>query len=300
MNAGRRVGLAGAILVGLLALERLRREAAPEGATSSPEHGSAASSELGLNAPEFSFGVWWDFGERARSFEFGRVELDPHTGRSLSSRTQYAVDFDIEAVACRPNGEVFVGGSDSSGQTILERFRFPSCPGGYVTDMPTYAPEPGVGQPDVLALRASIFGAEFARPSERDCAAAERERIYAGGELAGLSGLVAEPEGRFVLAVAGGALYRVLSRPGAAAEALDLGLESEGPVRLRGAGGVAWHASEGKVYTFLLEGRDEQLVLRDRDNDARLEAGSLEPVSSLDEPATPFEAGIVHRYESTF
>lgn len=218
----------------------------------------AATVEIGRPVPaRQAFGISDDVVEipifisndlaQSVSFEFDEPNLRLHTAErgegssvpdelhSVGFSTAYRV---IEVAPAGRSHAFYVNGTARNGDDVLELWEVSVGTGGrFVT--PAAVPQP-LGTPSPpYAVAGDVLGGFYASPSTRSGATTvARTELYRGQELGAWRALAADPEGRFVLVVAGAKLFRI-----------DVATELAPPVELP----TSFAAMDRVEYVFIRE-----------------------------------------------
>ena len=150
--------------------------------------------------------VSYDPGARDITFHSaGRAPGSP--GYELTS-ARFATSYRIHKIASGGQSHTFyVNGHARNGDDVLELWEVAVRSGGHYASR-TAAPQP-LGTPSApFGVTPGIVGGVYRAPSG-EAVAVERTELFRGSQLGVFRGVAADPEGRCVFAMAGGALYRI-------------------------------------------------------------------------------------------
>lgn len=181
--------------------------------------------------------VLYDAGER--DLEFRAAERAPGSWDLVDAPPAiFSTSYVVKKIV--PSGQAhsfFVNGRSRDGDDVLEQWDIDVGQGGRFATRPG-GPTP-IGTPSAPhSLTTGILGETYTQPSGRPRATATRTELYRGSDLGTLLGIAADPNGRFLLIVAGGALYR-----------LDLGGAYGAPVEID----TGFSAIDSAVYVSIRE-----------------------------------------------
>jgi len=140
----------------------------------------------------------------------------PHSA-SHETLWSYTTSYRVRFVAPRWANEFYILGIDASGNDIIERWTLTPQDGGWDVVRPTH--ETDIGVPASMSEGATIFvvGGQYLEPSQRQNQGrpkVKRREVYRSNELPQIRSIDCDPNGRFVLLLAGnGSVHRVKMPP---------------------------------------------------------------------------------------
>lgn len=196
-------------------------------------------------------------------------------GTWVQSEVDYSVSYELLAVASRTSHAFFLAGrTRRTGKDVVEAWNIPVLPGESTTaypplDTPIGTPAP-IGAPSVV-----LETPPFQLPLGRGTATPQRLLLYSGTELGGVVSLAADPEGRFVLALAGAAGDRKLFRLSIEEEGVPEILYDDIVFQFVDTLAVHNHATLGRVVramgSHVRSSGVKAIVLIDSDNDGNFD-----------------------------
>jgi len=265
----------------------------------------AAALEPGVLAyTSDSFSIWLNYDKGLRYAELMFEERDPATDVVHTTRRVLSLAYPISAAATRPNGTVFLCGTDSGGSLVIERFD-PRAKRGAYEVLIDEIPYTSIGQPaPTTGVDEKLVQGVFLPPDRRrrDWLTVDREVIHSDTFPGEVVGLGADPEGRFILAVTDqDEVYRFDNVHKANYVRLYDASSSPSMPFLKGSMKFFEHAVDKRVCLLWTKVRPlTRVALSDYDNDGVFDAISEYPVlheGYVDPPQT-FEQGLIHYYGS--
>jgi hypothetical protein len=157
-----------------------------------------------------------------QGIHFSTRERHPATGEWFSEDTFQSTAFVPYSMAS-VSGNVFFAIGKSGGDDVLEMWTVRPATGAYVASRPLSLASP-IGTPLVTpALTIQILGGAYLPPSQRGVPLVTRRAVYQGSDLGGFRAAVADPDGRFILAIGetNPGLYRINTAGGSVELVLD-------------------------------------------------------------------------------
>jgi len=198
-----------------------------------------------------------------------------HNGVSYEWSQSFNVPFAIEHIVDQTSENYVIGGIDEeTGETVIEEWRLNTPSGGYVGNRSPAVGILPIGVPaPFTTLEVSIVDEVFIPPESRSLVEPlQRGELYRGKELVGLRRIVADPEGRYILAQdkATGSIYKICNQN------LRLLAGVEDFPRLADNNWLEdflSYGNEDRVAIVFLDSTDEEsvLVMHDPDNDGLYE-----------------------------
>lgn len=230
-----------------------------------------------------SIGVSWNRG--ASRILMAWNEKNPMSDTWYTTEVLESVSYTVTGVSTREGGRVvIVGGLEYDGSKILEKWSYEARDGGYAIVSSSSLPPAPIGTPMGEFQAVEILNGEsFVVPPSPTMTGspATRETLWTGTSTGVLSSLVADPEGRYVIA---------LSYPDGNLLRFDLSVSQPTPQViataatypfLAGATDLAlWkHATQGRKIAVAVRENclvsNERLLLGDANNDGVFETGSF-------------------------
>jgi hypothetical protein len=197
-------------------------------------------------------------------------ELDPGTGEWVESEQPFGVSYHAYGVTGRAANSFYVVGTvgGTMDMDIVERWDIPHVTGAYYAERPRATS--GVGVPVATpAVQEGVEGGAFLPPEQRGPFRPVRTALYVGPDLGGVWSLASDPDGRFVVLIAGdpGTIHQLIDeRGGALAQFVPQGSIAASRAF---ALGPYQHPNDGRVWNYISfdPSIDHGAFLVDADND---------------------------------
>ena len=152
-----------------------------------------------------------------KGFSLDSSEIDPVSLEKYQSSQWHSVSFEIVTIVARTANELYIAGSAPNGMDVIERWTITPVEGEFFADRAiaqTPIGTPAATAPTVVSASGGTFFPPASRAPQRQ---PSKSMIFTGADLGGIRSLAVDPDGRFVLVLAGSGprrLYRIENEAG--------------------------------------------------------------------------------------
>jgi hypothetical protein len=146
-----------------------------------------------------------------KNITFYSAERDPSAAiAEEQTKANFSTAYEVKKIVHAGQANVFyVNGVGRGGADIIEEWNISVIAGAYFATLSGSAQPIGTPTP-LRAIDTGILGDIWTAPIGRtDSIVATRTELYRDGSLGDIRGIVADPDGRFILFLAGASLYRL-------------------------------------------------------------------------------------------